>query len=252
MESISLELLALLFGVASIAGCVDALAGGGGLITVPALLATGISPIQALATNKLQSSAGSLTASLYFIQRKVVNLREMRFVILCTFVGSVFGTVLVQMIDTSFLSSLIPILLIAIALYFYFAKNMEGGEQKITLHAFALSVGFGVGFYDGFFGPGTGSFFAAAFVALLGYAISKATAHAKVLNFTSNIASLLFFILGGQVVWSLGLVMIAGQFLGARIGARMVLTRGQQIIRPLIVIVSVIMSARLIWQNMGG
>ena len=237
MESISLELLALLFGVASIAGCIDALAGGGGLITVPALLATGISPIQALATNKLQSSAGSLTASLYFIQRKVVNLREMRFVILCTFVGSVFGTVLVQMIDTSFLSSLIPILLIAIALYFYFAKNMEGGEQKITLHAFA---------------PGTGSFFAAAFVALLGYAIPKATAHAKVLNFTSNIASLLFFILGGQVVWSLGLIMIAGQFLGARIGARMVLTRGQQIIRPLIVIVSVIMSARLIWQNMGG
>ena len=248
MESISLELLALLFGVASIAGCIDALAGGGGLITVPALLATGINPIQALATNKLQSSAGSLTASLYFIQRKVVNLREMRFVILCTFVGSVFGTVLVQMIDTSFLSSLIPILLIAIALYFYFAKNMEGGEQKITLHAFALSAGF----YDGFFGPGTGSFFAAAFVALLGYAIPKATAHAKVLNFTSNIASLLFFILGGQVVWSLGLVMIAGQFLGARIGARMVLTRGQQIIRPLIVIVSVIMSARLIWQNMGG
>lgn len=252
MESISLELLALLFGVAATAGCIDALAGGGGLITIPALLATGISPTQALATNKLQGTGGSFTAALYFVQRGVINLKEMRFAILCTFVGSVLGTILVQRVDTSLLSSLIPVLLIAIALYFFFAKNTEDGDQKISLHSFALSAGFGVGFYDGFFGPGTGSFFAAAFVALLGYAIPKATAHAKVLNFTSNIASLLFFILGGQVVWSLGLVMIAGQFLGARIGARMVLTRGQQIIRPLIVIVSVIMSARLIWQNMGG
>ncbi len=256
MELITLELsyglMAMLFGVAGLAGCIDAMAGGGGLITVPALLATGIPPTQALATNKLQSTGGSLTASLYFIRRGIVDLKTMGFAILCTFIGSALGTLLVQQVEATLLSSLIPFLLIAIATYFLFAKNLEEGEQKISLHTFALTFGVGIGFYDGFFGPGTGSFFAAAFSGLLGYSLPKATAHTKVLNCTSNIASLIFFLLGGQVVWSLGLVMMAGQFLGARLGARMVLTRGQALIRPTIVIVCMVMSAKLIWESMAG
>ncbi|CAM3735768.1 TSUP family transporter [Parendozoicomonas haliclonae] len=252
MDFLSPDMLVILFFVAGFAGCIDAMAGGGGLITVPALLATGITPTQALATNKLQGTAGSLTASLYFIRRGVVSLKDMRFAILCTFIGSALGTVLVQQVDTSVLSSLIPLLLIGIALYFLFSKNMDEGEQKITLHTFALTAGFGIGFYDGFFGPGTGSFFAMAFVSLMGFALPKATAHTKVLNCTSNVASLLFFALGGQMVWMLGGVMMLGQFIGARIGARLVLTKGQQLIRPMIVVVSVVMSARLIWQNYFG
>lgn len=109
-----------------------------------------------------------------------------------------------------------------------------------------------IGFYDGFFGPGAGSFYALAFVTLSGFSLPKATAHAKVLNFTSNFGGLLFFILGGQVVWGVGLVMLVGQVLGARLGARMVLNKGQTLIRPMLVIVSACMSVKLIYDNHGS
>jgi len=102
-----------------------------------------------------------------------------------------------------------------------------------------------VGFYDGFFGPGTGSFFGIAFVALLGYNLTRATAHAKVLNLTSNAASLLFFALGGKVLWSVGLVMGAGQMLGAWLGSHMVIRNGSRIVRPILFIVSVAMAIKV-------
>lgn len=252
--NITLELLLFLFAVATTAGFVDAIAGGGGLITIPALLAAGLSPVQALATNKLQATGGSLSAGYYFVSRGVVKLHEMRLMILMTFIGSALGTVLVQKITTSFLEQMIPFLLMGIVLYFLFSPKLSSQAeqpQQVSLTVFACTAGAGIGFYDGFFGPGTGSFFAAAFVALLGYTITNATAHTKVLNGTSNVASLLFFIIGGQVVWSYGLVMILGQVLGARLGSRMVLSRGQTLIRPMILSVSLAMTAKLLWGNYG-
>ena len=252
--NITLELLLFLFAVATTAGFVDAIAGGGGLITIPALLAAGLSPVQALATNKLQATGGSLSAGYYFVSRGVVKLHEMRLMILMTFIGSALGTVLVQKITTSFLEQMIPFLLMGIVLYFLFSPRLSSQaeqSQQVSLTVFACTAGVGVGFYDGFFGPGTGSFFAAAFVALLGYSITAATAHTKVLNATSNVASLLFFILGGQVVWTYGLMMILGQVLGARLGSRMVLSRGQTLIRPMILCVSMAMTAKLLWGNYG-
>ena len=249
MELFSPEILAALFLVGALAGCIDAMAGGGGLITIPAMLSVGIPPVQTLATNKLQACGGSITASIYFIRAGLVNIKEMRWPVLCTFVGSATGTVLVQQINADLLVAVIPLLLIAIALYFMFSKNLSGGKQKITLNTFAWTIGFSIGFYDGFFGPGTGSFFAMACVGLLGHSLTKATAHTKVLNCTSNVASLMFFVLGGQVLWSVGLVMMVGQFLGASAGSRLVMSKGQTLIRPMIVIVCLVMSARLIWLN---
>ncbi len=246
MEFLSTDLLVVLFFVAGIAGCIDAMAGGGGLITIPAMLSTGIPPLQTLATNKLQACGGSFSASLYFVRAGIVNLKEMKLPIFCTFCGSAAGTLLVQQIHAEILTAIVPILLVGIALYFLFSKNLEGGQQRISLSTFAWTIGFGIGFYDGFFGPGTGSFFAMGCVALLGYSLPIATAHTKVLNFTSNITSLLFFILGGQVIWGLGLVMMGGQFIGARIGSKMVMTKGLTLIRPLIVIVCMMMSIKLI------
>jgi uncharacterized membrane protein YfcA len=114
---------------------------------------------------------------------------------------------------------------------------------------FAFIIGTSIGFYDGFFGPGTGSFFAIAFVALAGFGLAKATAHTKLLNFTSNFASLLFFALGGHVLWSVGLAMAIGQYLGARLGSRMVVSHGVRLIRPLLVGISLVISLRLIWQH---
>lgn len=242
------ELLLLLFTVGLVAGLVDAIAGGGGLIALPALLATGLSPAQALATNKLQGSFGTFSSSLYFIRSGLIDLKQCHILIICTFVGSALGTLLVQQINPDFLNSVIPLLLILIALYFWLSPGIrdEQAKQRIGEPLFALTIGFGVGFYDGFFGPGAGTFFAVGFVSLLGYSLTLATAHTKLLNFTSNIASLLFFILGGQVVWSLGLAMGCGQLIGGRLGARLVIRQGARLIRPLIVIVTILISTKLL------
>lgn len=246
---VSLDILGLLFLAASIAGFVDAIAGGGGLITVPALLAAGVPPAQALATNKLQGTFGSFSATYYFVRKGMVSLSQLKWAIVCTFVGSGVGAELVRRIDTSLLNSLIPILLICLALYFLFSPANKPSKAKLSENMFALTVGFSVGFYDGFFGPGTGALFAAGFIVLGGLSIVEATARTKVLNFTSNFAALLFFIAAGLPVWELGLVMAVGQFLGAQLGSKMVVTKGQQWIRPLVIIMSMAMALKLLWEQ---
>ncbi len=245
--------LGVLFLVAVLAGFIDSIAGGGGLLTVPALLAAGLSPAQALGTNKLQSVGGSLSASLYFVRRKAVNLNEQKLPIACTFVGAVIGTLLVQRLNVDFLRQLLPVLIIGIGLYFLLSPKVGelDGQRRLSAWPFALIAGCGVGFYDGFFGPGAGSFYALAYVMLCGFNLAKSTAHAKVLNFTSNVASLIFFVLGGKVVWLVGLVMLIGQFIGARLGATLVLSKGQSLIRPMIIVVSLVMSIKLIYDNHG-
>ncbi|MDO6541233.1 TSUP family transporter [Photobacterium sanguinicancri] len=247
----SYEVIAILFGVAALAGFIDAIAGGGGLLTVPALLSVGIPPAQALATNKLQSSFGSFSASLYFVRNGLVNLKTMRLAIACTFVGSAIGAELVQFIDAGVLTSIIPLLLLGISLYFLFAPQagVGGGEAKLSETAFAFSVGFGIGFYDGFFGPGTGSLFTICFVAIAQLSMIEATARTKVLNFTSNIAALLFFIMAGLPVWEIGLTMAVGGFIGARFGAKVAITKGRKLIRPMVVVISMVMAIKLLLEQ---
>ena len=251
---ISPLLVGLLFFVAMLAAFIDSIAGGGGLLTVPALLAAGLTPAQALATNKLQSVGGSFSASLYFIRRGAVKLNEQWLNIAMTFIGSVLGTLLIQHLDAEILRQILPLLLISIGLWFLLMPRLGEEDRARRLHGlpFALIGGGCVGFYDGFFGPGAGSFYALAFVTLCGYNLAKSTAHAKVLNFTSNLASLLFFMFGGKVVWVTGLIMMVGAFCGARLGARLVLSRGQKLIRPMVVIVSAVMSTKLLWDSHGS
>ncbi|KGQ57090.1 TSUP family transporter [Gallibacterium anatis] len=246
---IGLDIYAILFLLAGIAGFIDAIAGGGGLITIPALLAAGLPPAAALATNKLQASGGSFSASLYFVRKKAVDLRTVWKMIIGTFSGAMIGTIAVQLIDASVIKSLLPILVLIVGLYFLFSPKLgeKDCHQRLSFTAFALAAAFPIGFYDGFFGPGTGSFLCVAFVTLLGFNLAKATAHAKILNFTSNFTSLIFFILGGEVYWTLGFVMMIGGFLGARLGAKMVLTKGQKLIRPMVVIMAFIMTAKMMY-----
>jgi len=246
--------LGVLFLVAVLAAFIDSIAGGGGLLTVPSLLAAGLSPAQALATNKLQSVGGSFSASLYFIRRGAVNLREQKLNIAMTFLGAIGGTLLIQHIQADILRQILPLLLISIGLWFLLMPRLGEADREHRLRGlpFALIGGGCVGFYDGFFGPGAGSFYALAFVTLCGFNLAKATAHAKILNFTSNFASLLFFMFGGKVVWGTGVVMLLGAFIGARLGARLVLSRGQKLIRPMVVTVSAVMSAKLLWDSHGS
>ncbi|WP_419771406.1 MAG: TSUP family transporter [Candidatus Marinarcus sp.] len=243
-----IDIFLILFTVAFVAGLVDTIAGGGGLLTIPALLYTGLPPAVALATNKLQSTFGSGTAAAYFIKKKMVDINKMKLMILCTFMGAFAGGFALLQIDASILKEVIPILLVIIGFYFLLSPNIGAldKEKRITIVGFSFTLALGVGFYDGFFGPGTGSFFAIGFVALLGFNLTKATAHAKILNFISNISSLCFFMFFGKIYWSIGLCMGAGQMCGALIGARLVLKNGQKIIRPIIVIISFAMSIKLL------
>jgi len=247
-------LLGVLFLVALVAGFIDSIAGGGGLLTVPALLAAGLSPAQALATNKLQSVGGSFSATLYFIRRKAIDLREQKLNIALTLVGSLVGALLVQHVKGDILRQILPLLVMAIGLYFLLMPRIGEEDRQRRLYGlpFALVAGGCVGFYDGFFGPGAGSFYALAFVMLCGYNLAKSTAHAKLLNFTSNFGSLMLFIFAGKVVWDVGIVMLIGQVCGARLGARMVLSKGQKLIRPMIVIVSAVMSMKLLYDSHGA
>ena len=238
----------LLVGVAGLAGMIDAIAGGGGLLALPAILWAGLPPVQALATNKLQGSFGTFTASYNFIRRGEIDLRRLRIPIVMTFIGSVSGTLAVQRLGSDLLNHIVPALLIAFALYFLFSPRIgdQDAHHRISHGLFGLLIGFSLGFYDGFFGPGTGSFFAAAFVLLLGYNLRRATAGTKVLNFTSNIASLIFFALAGQVVWQVGLPMGLAQMAGAWIGSHLVIRHGTRLIRPLLVVVSLAISTKLL------
>ncbi|OCF99609.1 hypothetical protein A9G08_05895 [Gilliamella sp. wkB195] len=247
----SYELLALLFFIAMLAGFIDSIAGGGGLLTVPALLAVGLPPASALATNKLQSTGGSFSASLYFIRERMVDLKQQKFAITCAFIGSALGTLSVMHIQADFLKLLLPILTISVGLYFLLSPTIGENDRKsrLTIIQFALLPALAIGFYDGFFGPGAGSFYALAYITLAGFNLTKATVHTKVLNFTSNLAGLIFFIVGGEVVWSIGLVMLVGQFIGARLGAKMVIAKGRKLIRPMLITVSTIMSIKLIYEN---
>jgi len=251
---VSPMMLAALFFIAMLAGFIDSLAGGGGLLTVPALLAVGMSPAQALATNKLQACGGSFSSSIYFIRRKAVSLADQKLNILMTFIGSISGALLVQYIQSDILRQLLPLLIIGIGLYFLLMPKLGEEDRHRRLHGlpFALVAGGCVGFYDGFFGPGAGSFYTLAFVMLCGFNLAKSTAHAKVLNATSNFGGLLLFIIGGKVIWGTGFIMLAGQIIGARIGSRLVLTKGQTLIRPMIVVVSAVMSSKLLYDSHGA
>ncbi|QCU72330.1 hypothetical protein E5843_01145 [Luteimonas yindakuii] len=242
-----LDILALLALAAFVAGTIDAMAGGGGLITIPALMAAGVPPVQALATNKLQSSFGTSSAVYAFARRGWIDFRRIAWPAGGAFVGSVGGALAVQAVDPSFLAGLVPLLLIAMAGYFLFGPKASETETHARLGEGALVVVMvGLGFYDGFFGPGAGSFMTTTLVALFGMGLVSATAHTKCLNLASNIAALITLMIGGQVLWLLGLVMAVASIAGARLGAHLALTVGSRLIRPLLVAMSLALTVKLL------
>ncbi|HJV87674.1 MAG TPA: TSUP family transporter [Noviherbaspirillum sp.] len=248
---LSPEVLAMLFGAAMVAGFIDAIAGGGGLITIPALLLAQVPPLHTLATNKLQGSFGSLTASLMALRRGLVNWVDMRALFACSLAGAAIGAWAVQFVNTKTLDIVIPVVLVSIGLYFVLAPNAGALDNRPRMNdaAYRGVVVPGIGFYDGMFGPGTGSFFSMAGVALRGHNLVTATAQAKVLNFASNIASLAVFIAGGKVMWTVGATMVGGQVIGSWAGSHAMVRGGTKLIRPMIVTVCCVMLAKYTWQK---
>ncbi len=239
---------AALTATAVLTGFIDAIAGGGGLIMMPALLSAGVPPLNALATNKLQSMFGTSVACSNYARKGLVDWRANLLTVMLVFVGASAGVIGVQAIDTRALSLIIPLLLMAVALYVLVSPRMsdEDAHQRISARGYA-PVGAAIGAYDGFFGPGTGSFFTASLVGLRGHGLTRATALTKLFNLTSNIAAVLFFALGGKMLWLLGLSMAAGAMLGGWIGSHTAMRFGAQVIRPLLVILSLGLTARLLW-----
>ena len=236
-------------GVGLAAGFIDAIAGGGGLIALPALLSVGVPPVAALATNKMQSVVGTSIAALTFGRRGFFSLRQMVFPMAATFAGSFLGALSVKQIDTSLLASVVPVALVLIAVYFLFAPKLtdEDRAARLSFAAFVPAIGFTIGYYDGLFGPGTGSFFTLAFVTLFGLGITRAAGHTKLLNATSNVAALALFIPAGDVLWPAALVMAIGQLAGGYLGALTGIRFGARIIRPLVVIVSIALALKLLF-----
>lgn len=247
MELEPLVLVALGF-VGLLAGFVDAVAGGGGLIAVPVLISVGLPPVVAFGTNKAQSAIGTLIAAITYWRRGFVSLAALAVAIPVTFAGSFLGAVAVKSIDTSVLQVAVPVALILIALYFAFAPKLTDADRhaRLTFGAFVPVMGFLIGFYDGLLGPGTGSFMTMGFVTLFGLGVTRAAANTKVLNLTSNLGALALFIGTGDVVWPAVAVMAIGQMIGGYLGARAGIRFGAKLIRPLVVIVSIALALRLL------
>ena len=244
---LALDTIALLMGVAFVAGVIDAIAGGGGLLTIPALLAAGVPPVHALATNKLQSSFGTASAVLAFARKGKIDFRRFARPAAGAFAGSVLGAWTLQRVNPDFLEGLIPILLLLMVLYFTVAPKATEDDRHSRLGGGALfGMMVGIGFYDGFFGPGTGSFIVTALVALFGLGLVSATAHTKLLNLASNVAALLTFIIGGKVLWMLGLAMAVASIAGGQLGAHLALRVGGKVIRPLLVAMSLLLCLKLL------
>ena len=245
------EMILILVAVAMVAGFIDAIAGGGGLITLPALLLSGLSPVQALATNKLQSSAGSFSATFAFFRKGLISWKHSKWVFFMSLSGGVIGALLATRLPATFLQIVVPILLLSVATYFVFSPNLDGREKraKISRTLFLLTFVPLIGFYDGIFGPGTGSFFMVAFVLMLGSTLVNAIAETKLANFASNVGSLVIFAFSGEMQIVLGLLMAIGAFIGAQLGARFAVKYGGKVIRPLLIVMSIAMAIKLLLEQ---
>ena len=239
MEPLSLSALLILWLAGLFAGFVDSIAGGGGIISLPALLATGMPPHLALGTNKLQGTFGSMTSAINYTRKGLVILHEIPMGVIFTALGALAGTMTVQVLSPEFLRHIILFLLVGVFLYTLFSPNLGKLDQRPSMAApvFFGCTGLVLGFYDGFFGPGTGSFWTIALVVMLGLNLKKATAHTKVFNFTSNVVALGAFFAGQHVVVSAGLLMGAGQMLGAFVGSRLVIQKGTGFVRVFFLVV---------------
>lgn len=209
------------------------------MIALPALLSVGVPPQAALGTNKFQSMFGTFTAAMHYRRSGLVRFRQERMGFFITFLFAGIGAWTVQQIDSKILGYIIPVFLLCIAVYTIVTPSLgrHHVQAKISKESFFLLAGSLLGFYDGFFGPGVGAFWAIMFMSLLGYEIRTATAHTKVMNFSSNIISVIVFALGGSIVLLYGVIMAAGQIIGARIGAHVAVKKGITVIRPLYIFV---------------
>ncbi|MCL9782329.1 TSUP family transporter [Vibrio sp. S4M6] len=253
MEYIEPTTLVILALVAFAAGFIDAVAGGGGMLTVPALLSLGLPPHIALGTNKVAASFASSTAAFTYYKKRLFKPRYWLRSFIATFVGAIAGVLLVDKISTAFLDKALPLIILAAAIYTIWHKTPDGNKNAIPtsdpkFHTKQLSQGIALGFYDGMAGPGTGAFWTVSSMALYRLNILLASGLAKAMNFTSNITALIVFAYLGHVHWALGLTMGVCLMIGAYAGAHSAIRFGAKFIRPMFVFVVSVLAVKLAYQ----
>ncbi|WP_434019763.1 TSUP family transporter [Paraoerskovia sediminicola] len=233
-------LLLVLAGFA--AGWIDAVVGGGGLVQLPALLLVpGISPVQALATNKLAGIMGTSVSAATYYRRVHPDMRTAGPMAAAALVGATGGAALASRIPAAWFTPIILVVLIGVAVYTV-ARPTLGATSNLRWEGnghrwVAAGIGLVVGAYDGLLGPGTGTFLVISLVSVLGYAFLPASALAKIVNFATNLGALLFFVPYGAVLWGLGLVVGVANLCGGYLGARMAVAKGSGFVRVVFVVV---------------
>ena len=234
-----------------LAGLVDSIGGGGGLISLPAYLFAGLPAHMAIATNKLSSACGTSLATARFIRKGLVNFRLAVPSVIMAAAGSSLGARLSLLVDEAVLKYIL-LGVLPVAAFFVLNRHLfrDGGQQaaadRKTLAVCCVSA-FVIGMYDGFYGPGTGTFLIIAFTVFTRMAVGSANAQAKVINLTSNITSLAVFLLNGQVLIPLGLAAAVCNMAGNWVGSGLAISKGTRIVRPVILLVLILLLIKILF-----
>ena len=250
-------LLVALCSVAFLAGFIDAIAGGGGLLTVPALLTAGLPPHLVLGTNKLAATFGSLTASITYYRKKLFDPYFWRHALLATAIGACLGALVVDQISKDTLEMVLPIIILIAAFYSLFAKVQPDDQLQLPEptrnHRWTQRLqGLGLGFYDGIAGPGTGSFWMVSSMALYKINLLLTSGVARTMNFVSNGFALVTYAWLGHIHYQLGIAMGLCLMLGSYLGAHTAIKFGSKLIKPLFIIMVMAIAGRLLWQQWGA
>lgn len=233
------------------AAAVDSIAGGGGIISLPAFLLCGVPPHMALGTNKFSSTCASFTSSLKFAQSGKINFKLLKFTALFTLLGAALGVKCALILKPAYLNTIVLVMLLCVGVYSFFSKttglidNFNGLNRRNIFLGILLA--FSLGFYDGFFGPGTGSFLIFGLISIYGFDFINAGGNAKVMNFISNITSLVLFAFNGQIKYLYGVPVALFMILGARVGTKMALTKGAKLMKPIFVIMSLAAAFKMLY-----
>jgi len=238
----------LLTLLAFFGGILNAISGGAGLIVLPVLLWSGIPPINALATNKFQALFGTISSSINFIRKGLVDLKALKLMLVIGPITAILGTLAIQYLSNDLLKIVIPYFLIFLALYTWFTPAIDSHDRpaKLSQNKFSLLMGGSIGFYGGFFGPGMGALTSLSFANLRGFNLRKATANTKPFVFSCNLVSALVFLLGGQVWILLAVMMACAQIVGGRIGSNLVISKGSALVKPILIITTLAIAIKLL------
>lgn len=251
LVNIASEPLTIVFVIVTgfISAFIDSTVGGGGLISTPALLSLGLPVPYALGTNKVAASLGCFASVISFWRAGKIKKNAL-FLMPLSFIGSAIGAYVVYLLPEKLMKNIIIIMLVAVAVYTYRRKDWgdTGTIERLgILSAFgSVLMALGIGFYDGFFGPGTGSFLIFGFL-YLGYDFVTAAGNAKALNFASGLGALVSFSMSGTIAWSYGLIMGTAMIFGAICGSRLAIKKGASYVRPLYLIVTTLLIGKQVY-----